>query len=195
MTTRKEMQAQSSFNVVLAVVKIQSAWRAYKARQNVKMLKDMPNLKDPKTKEAAVKIQSVYRGFQTRKKNSFQKSYTLDMVMAVVKIQRSYRKYRVKKIEAGLPNLKDPEVKKATVMIQSSFRGFKTRKDMTQGNKKPTVLQSKIKADEMDFKRRPKKGFQPTLVADSSLTEKKGELLVHPGDVGCGHPISIHFGF
>merc|ERR1712154_240027 len=31
-----------------------------------------------------------------------------------------------------LPNLKDPEVKAATVKIQSSFRGFQTRKKMRQ---------------------------------------------------------------
>merc|ERR1712223_1947256 len=105
------MHEQSSFKMVMAVVKIQSGWRAYKARQKVQMIKDMPDLKDPKTKVAAVKIQSVYRGFQTRKK--FQKSYTLDMVMAVVKIQKAYRMYRERKIVEGLPNLRDPEVKKA----------------------------------------------------------------------------------
>ena len=178
--TRKKFQKSYTLDMVMAVVKIQRAYRRYKKR---KIEEGLPNLRDPEVKAATVKIQSVYRGFQTRKK--FQKSYALDTVMAVVKIQRAYRRYRKKKIEEGLPNLRDPEVKKATVKIQCAFRGFRTRKEINQGgivSGKVLGAQSKIKVDERDFKRKSKK-FNPSVIDNSLVGKGSEELLVHPGDV------------
>ena len=43
--------------------------------------------------------------------------------MAALTIQRAYRKYRARKDI----DLKDPEMAKAAVKIQTVFRGFKTR--------------------------------------------------------------------
>jgi len=78
-----------------AVMVIQSAYRGYKARQKVKMLKDMPDLRCAEVKEATVKIQAAYRGFQTRKKV---KPYNaMEVVTAVIRIQSAFRAYKARK--------------------------------------------------------------------------------------------------
>merc|ERR1712223_1801110 len=103
--------------------------RAYRARKKVRMIQELPNLKDPEVKAATVKIQSSFRGFQTRKKMREYQSF--DIVMAVIRIQSAFRAYQArKKVEMlkEMPNLKDPEVKAATAKIQSSFRGFQKKK-------------------------------------------------------------------
>merc|ERR1711953_1461100 len=124
-------------DTAMAVVRIQSAVRAYQARKKDKMIQDLPNLKDPEVKAATVKIQSSFRGFQARKKVREYKSF--DIVMAVIRIQSAYRAYRArKKVEMlkEMPNLRDPEVKQAAVKIQSVYRGFQSRKVA----KKPSAM-------------------------------------------------------
>ena len=73
----------------MAVIRIQSAYRAYKARKKVAMIKELNDLKSADVKNATVKIQSVYRGFQTRKK--IKKYSAMDTAMAVVRIQSAVR--------------------------------------------------------------------------------------------------------
>ena len=110
-------------DVAAATIRIQKVFRGYQARKKVDELKEMPNLKDPQMAIAAVKIQSVYRGFQLRQQKKPAKRKWADVVMAALTIQRAYRKYRARKDI----DLKDPEMAKAAVKIQTVFRGFKTR--------------------------------------------------------------------
>merc|ERR1712020_821143 len=89
--TRKKVKQMKAYDVAMAVIRIQSAYRAYKARKKVQMLKDLPDLRAPEVQQATVKIQSVYKGFQTRKKVRRYQSF--DVVMAVIRIQSAYRRY------------------------------------------------------------------------------------------------------
>ena len=100
-------------------------------------MKELPDLRDPEMKTAAVKIQSVYRGFQTRKvaqvTGSAKKHTWLEVVAAAVTIQRCYKRYKAKKAlkmkkADSLPDLKDPQMKDAAVKIQAVYRGFQTRR-------------------------------------------------------------------
>merc|ERR1739845_265471 len=105
--TRKTVKHRSAMDVAMAVIRIQSAFRAYKARKRVEMIKELPDLKAPEVKNATVKIQASFKGFQTRKKMKQAKAY--DVAMAVVRIQSAYRAYQARKrveMLKGLPNLK-----------------------------------------------------------------------------------------
>ena len=125
--TRKQLKEDlpdlKAADVAAATIRIQKVFRGYQARKKVDELKEMPNLKDPQMAIAAVKIQSVYRGFQLRQQKKPAKRKWADVVMAALTIQRAYRKYRARKDI----DLKDPEMAKAAVKIQTVFRGFKTR--------------------------------------------------------------------
>ena len=99
-------------------------------------MRELPDLRDPEMKTAAVKIQSVYRGFQTRKVakvvGSSKTHSWLEVVAAAVTIQRCYKRYKARKRQIkksdSLPDLKDPNMKHAAVKIQAVYRGFQTRK-------------------------------------------------------------------
>ena len=75
----------------------------------LRLLEELPDLKDPEVKNATVKIQSSFRGFQARKKVKQVRAY--DIAMAVIRIQSAYRAYKARKKVAmfkDLPNLKHP---------------------------------------------------------------------------------------
>ena len=55
-----------------------------------------------------------------------------NIVKSAITIQRAFRKYKQKKLENDLPDLKSDEVKNATVKIQSAYRGFKQRKELKE---------------------------------------------------------------
>ena len=125
--TRQEMKKRSAGDVVFAVLRIQRAFKRYKARKELK--ESLPDLNDSEVQMATVKIQSAFRGFKTRQ--DMKKRSAGDVVFAVLRIQRAFKRYKARKeLKESLPDLNDSEVQMATVKIQSAFRGFKTRQDM-----------------------------------------------------------------
>ncbi len=162
--SRKQMK--HTLEVVNAAMKIQKTYRNFKKRkadreqqqkkENKKEDDDLPDLECKDVQNATVKIQSVFRGFKTRQK---MKS-TFEVVQAAMKIQRSYRRFKIRKMEREkiakeqqakkkeeeeeeeeLPDLNDKGVQEATVKIQSAFRGFKSRKNTFQVVKSAMIIQ------------------------------------------------------
>merc|ERR1719510_1563919 len=94
-------------DVAAAAVKIQSAYKGFKARKMVEQHKElMPDLNCAQVQDATIKIQSAYRGFQTRKE------------MAKSKAEQ----------DDDLPDLCDQETLAAALKIQSAFKGYQVRK-------------------------------------------------------------------
>ena len=89
---------------------------------------DLPDLQLQEVADATVKIQAAYRGFKTRQQ--IQKRSAGDVVFSVLIIQRAFKRYKARKArKESLPDIDDSEVQKATITIQSAYRGFKTRKE------------------------------------------------------------------
>ena len=131
-----------SNDVKNATIKIQSAYRGFKTRKDMKQDKeDLPDLEAADVAAAALKIQSAYKGFKTRKMVKTHKEVLPDLncaqvADATIKIQTAYRGFQarksLKKRQDSLPDLKAKDVVAATIKIQSAYRGFKTRKDVTK---------------------------------------------------------------
>merc|ERR1712173_240699 len=100
--------------------RIQRAFKRYKARKELK--ESLPDLNDSEVQMATVKIQSAFRGLKTRQ--DMKKRSAGDVVFAVMRIQRAFKRYKARKLKESLPDLNDSEVQMATVKIQSAFRGF-----------------------------------------------------------------------
>merc|ERR1712241_79794 len=60
--TRQEMKKRSAGDVVFAVLRIQRAFKRYKARKELK--ESLPDISDSEVQMATVKIQSAFRGFK-----------------------------------------------------------------------------------------------------------------------------------
>ena len=145
-------------NVQDATIKIQSAFRGFqtrkgmgstvkaavatkKAKSKFKGEEDLPDLKDKNVQDATIKIQSAFRGFQTRKGMG-------STVKAAVATKKAKSKF---KGDEDLPDLKDKNVQDATIKIQSAFRGFQTRKEMSSTVKSAVAAKkatSKLKGGE-----------------------------------------------
>ena len=90
---------------------------------------DLPDLCDKDIQKAAIQIQAAYRGFQTRKVVVKKKSMA-DIIHSATVIQRAFKKYKARKEESELPDLKAGDVVAATIKIQSAYKGFKTRQSI-----------------------------------------------------------------
>jgi len=127
-----------------ATLKIQSAYRGFQTRKQMKEAKeDLPDLKAKEVVDATIKIQSAYKGFRTRKMVQKHKEIMPDLNCAqvqdaTVKIQSAYRGFQTRKqmkeANEDLPDLKADDVVAATIKIQSAYKGFKTRQ-MVQKHK------------------------------------------------------------
>ena len=136
-----------------AALKIQSSFRGHQARKEVETIresKDKPveeppereeeidiDLEDPEVGKAALKIQSSFRGHQARKE-----------VETIKEIKANPAKETPADEEEEIDiDLEDPEVGKAALKIQSSFRGHQARKEvetMKDNKEAPT----KVKGEE-----------------------------------------------
>ncbi|XP_041470803.1 fibrous sheath CABYR-binding protein-like [Lytechinus variegatus] len=127
------------------------------------------DVSDPQQQEAAVKIQSAVRGHQSRESSRPEPEAKPSQEDAAVTIQAAYRGYEARKRVHALKegeaaattegdtqepaaaapeqpqeeevdiDLNDPEVEKAAIKIQSSFKGFKTRRDMSAKKSETSV--------------------------------------------------------
>ena len=101
-----------------AVVTIQSGYRGYRGRKDLKARKE-------REAKAAVTIQSGARGHKARKEVKKKKQ---EQGEAAVAIQSGYRGYKTRK---DRKEVKEKE-SSAAVVIQAGYRGHKTRKDVKQ---------------------------------------------------------------
>jgi hypothetical protein len=125
-----------------ATVKIQSAYRGFKTRKELKESgEDLPDLKAADVAKATIKIQAAYKGFKTRQMVKKHKEVLPDLNCAqvqdaTIKIQSAYRGFKTRKElkESGeeLPDLKAADVAAATIKIQSAYKGFRVRKEIKQ---------------------------------------------------------------
>merc|ERR1711874_74184 len=90
---------------------------------------DLPDLGDKDIQKAAIQIQAAYRGFQTRKVVVKKRSMA-DIIHSATVIQRAFKRYKARKEESELPDLKAGDVVAATIKIQSAYKGFKTRQSI-----------------------------------------------------------------
>merc|ERR1712141_97261 len=141
--TRKQVENKKhkASDLLFAAMKIQKAFRRYKARKTQKEIEaDLPDIGSKDVQEATLKIQSCYRGFKTRKQVEQKKQKASDVLFAAMKIQKAFRSYKARKtqkeIEAGLPDIGSKDVQEATLKIQSCYRGFKTRKQVKNKKQK-----------------------------------------------------------
>uniref|UniRef100_A0A8C2CA62 Abnormal spindle microtubule assembly n=1 Tax=Cyprinus carpio TaxID=7962 RepID=A0A8C2CA62_CYPCA len=103
---------------------IQGAWRRYKLQKNIDQLHRFARI-----------IQSNYRRYaaQTR---------FLEMKQAAVVIQRRYRAFR----DGRRVYAEYTEIKRATIVLQSAYRGKRARQELQKKNKAATLIQSVIRA-------------------------------------------------
>ena len=95
---RKQVKAKkkSAGDVVFAAMTIQRAFKRYKKRKLMNE-QGLPDLKCAQVQEATLKIQSAYRGFRTRQDVKSKKNNTADVMFAAIRIQRAYKRYKVRK--------------------------------------------------------------------------------------------------
>ncbi|XP_046543956.1 triadin-like isoform X3 [Haliotis rubra] len=130
-----------------AAVKIQAGFRGHmsrKAKQTQKT-EESPapppaeekqeeeidiDLNDPEVEKAATKIQASFKGHKARKE--------VQALKGEEEAPPAAAEAKPEEEEIDI-DLEDPQTEKAAVMIQAQFRGFKTRKDMTNTNSETTT--------------------------------------------------------
>ena len=95
---RKQVKAKkrSAGDVVFAAMTIQRAFKRYKKRKLMNE-EGLPDLKCAQVQEATLKIQSAYRGFRTRQDVKSKKNNTADVMFAAIRIQRAFKRYKARK--------------------------------------------------------------------------------------------------
>merc|ERR1712226_1639917 len=99
-----DMSFMRSSEASRAAVKIQSVYRGFQARREMKSSMEAV--------QAAIRVQSKVGGFMSKK--------NLD----------NLKQQKKKQEEEELPDLKAKDVNEATVKIQAAYKGFKVRKDV-----------------------------------------------------------------
>ena len=95
---RKQVKAKkrSAGDVVFAAMTIQRAFKRYKKRKLMNE-EGLPDLKCAQVQEATLKIQSAYRGFRTRQDVKSKKNKPADVMFAAIRIQRAFKRYKARK--------------------------------------------------------------------------------------------------
>ncbi|XP_046543958.1 triadin-like isoform X5 [Haliotis rubra] len=88
------------------------------------------DLNDPEVEKAATKIQASFKGHKARKE--------VQALKGEEEAPPAAAEAKPEEEEIDI-DLEDPQTEKAAVMIQAQFRGFKTRKDMTNTNSETTT--------------------------------------------------------
>ena len=111
----EELPDLTAAEVAHAAVKIQAAYKGFKARKVLNKNEDeeMPDLNDVQVQEATVKIQSAFKGFAARKQRA-------EETKAAIRIQRNFRGFVTRK--HGFAHT--VEVAQAAIKIQKVYRGF-----------------------------------------------------------------------
>ncbi|XP_025100522.1 spore wall protein 2-like isoform X6 [Pomacea canaliculata] len=132
-----------------AAIKIQAGFKGYKMRH----AQNATSVKPVEEEEGFNKPDEVTAEISDQVKGEDSSLTDADREVAAIKIQASYRGYRTRKTLKGEPSLTvskdattidkpeqheeididltDPEVEKAAVKIQASFKGFKARKELS----------------------------------------------------------------
>merc|ERR1712013_129695 len=105
----------------MGTVKIQSAYRGFKTRKQMKESgEDLHDLRADDVVAATIKIQSAYKGFQARK--------------------------MIKQHKEMLPDLNCAQVQDATIKIQSAYKGFKVRKNIKEQQELKAKQEAELRA-------------------------------------------------
>ncbi|XP_067676888.1 triadin-like isoform X1 [Haliotis asinina] len=130
-----------------AAVKIQAGFKGHLVRKNMQNYKteEIPvpppeeekqedeldiDLNDPEVEKAATKIQASFKGHKARKE--------VRALKGEEEASPAAAEAKPEEEEIDI-DLEDPQTEKAAVMIQAQFRGFKTRKDMTNNKSETTT--------------------------------------------------------
>ena len=174
---RDNLPKLGSMEVQDAATKIQSAYRGFRERNKLsagdtvrqamavqyakkKIKDDLPDLKAKDVQDATVKIQSVFRGYQARKENTnvakpFEKQ---DGRRHQGKKQIMVLQTKKAALEReDLPDIESKEVQDAAIKIQSVYKGFLERKNISPGDAVKQVMsvkyaKEKFKDDLPDLK-------------------------------------------
>ena len=148
-------------DVVNAAIKIQGAYRGYRARCEIREHHD--SLDKPDIQVSVSNKRPIAEDKQPVRKAKKQKpphrAAWADVVNAVITIQRAYRKYRRNKILLAIDVDDCDKAEAAIVKIQAHYKGFQTRKAIA--DKKPRQEMSKAntkqasKATKIEKKRLP----------------------------------------
>merc|ERR1712008_88598 len=137
--TKKQAEKGSSIlkfseaaDVVNAAIKIQGAYRGYRARVEIREHHDSIDLPDEPTTTKTHKKAEVPKP-ASKKKATSKRAAWADVVNAVITIQKAYRKYRRNKILYELGHESDCDgAEAAVVKIQAHFKGFQARKKLSE---------------------------------------------------------------
>merc|ERR1712079_642251 len=154
-------------DVVNAAIKIQVAYRGYRARCEIREHHDSVEIGDEEVNEPSNKKDNKKKSTKTeRPKKDVNRGAWAGVVNSCVTIQRAYRKYQRNKIlrDIGVDNCDKAE--EAIVRIQAHYKGFQTRKTMEQ---KP--VKSEVRRDTDKGKVRKNQKIAP--VSQQSKVSKK----------------------
>merc|ERR1712218_153222 len=117
-------------DVINAAIKIQGAYRGYRARCEIREHHDsldIPDVEPPKPRVQKIEKESE-KTQQRKKQKTVHRAAWADVVNAVITIQKAYRKYRRNKILHEIDVDDCDKAEAAIVKIQAHYKGFQTRR-------------------------------------------------------------------